>query len=69
MGNRIDIVIYFPIGVSRMCGSALIPGNTYLDKIEREVQIYFIIVESEFSEFLSFDRDSAWVFIADDDSE
>ena len=59
--------IYFSIGDSRSCASAFFPGNDYVDKLEREKQIFFIVEESEFSEFVQFDRDSAWCFLADDD--
>lgn len=39
-----------------------------MDKQEREKEIMFYVEESEFSEFVEFDRASAWCFIADDDS-
>ena len=61
--------IYFSIGDSRSCASAFFPGNDYLDKLEREKAIVFIVEESEFSDFVQFDRDSAWCFLADDDSK
>lgn len=61
--------IYFPAGESRACNTTFIPGNTYVDKREREVGLQFYIVDGPFSEFVVFDRSTAWVFIADDDSK
>ena len=61
--------IYFPAGESRVCNRTFIHGNTYVDKREREVELQFYIVDAPFSEFVEFDRSSAWVFIADDDSK
>lgn len=64
---HLSIPIYFAVGDVRSCGTVFIPGNTYVDKLEREKQIIFVVEESEFSDFVSFKRDSAWCFIADDD--
>ena len=61
--------IYFSVGDSRSCDVAFFPGNDYLDKLEREEEISFDVVDSEFSDFVEFDRDSSWIFIADDDSK
>jgi hypothetical protein len=63
------LFIYFSIGDTRGCASAFFPGNDYLDKLEREKEIFFVVEESEFSEFVQFDRNSAWCFLADDDSK
>lgn len=68
-GLRIYFYIYFSVGDTRRCDIAFFPGNDYLDKLEREVEIYFIVEDSQFSEFIEFERDSAWLFVADDDSK
>lgn len=61
--------IYFSVGDTRSCASVLFPDNSYLDKLEREKEIFFVVEDSEFSEFVEFDRNSAWCFLADDDSK
>ena len=61
--------IHFSVGDVRGCDTAFFPGNTYVDKREREFELQFYIEQSEFSDFVEFERDSAWVFIADDDSK
>ena len=66
---RLYFFIYLLVGDSRSCASALFHGNDYLDKLEREEKIIFFVEESEFAEFVQFDRDSAWIFLADDDSK
>lgn len=66
-GFVIYIRIHFATGVSRSCGTTVIPGNTYVDKLEREVELYFYIEDSEFSDFVEFERASAWLYISDDD--
>jgi hypothetical protein len=58
---------HFSAGDVRVCNRTSIPGNTYIDKLEREVMLKFYIEESPFSAFVEFDRCDAWLFIADDD--
>ena len=64
---KIYFFIYFSVGDARSCASAFFPGNDYLDKLEREKAIVFVVGESEFSEFVGFDRDTAWCYLTDDD--
>ena len=61
--------IYFSVGDARSCASVFFPDNSYLDKVEREKEIFFVVEESEFSEFVEFERNSAWCFLADNDSK
>ena len=62
--------IFFEVGVSRSCGRVFIPGNTYLDKLEREREIIFEVEQnSTNATLIEFNRPYAWVFIADDDSK
>ena len=60
---------YFFVGDYRSCATASIPGNTYVDKQEREQELFFAVEDSEFSEFVTFERSSSWIYVTDDDSK
>ena len=66
--NNIEISITVQPGNFRSCGTLSIPDNLCLDKNE-EYQIAFSVLTPIKNATIIFERDTAWLFIIDDDSK
>ena len=66
--NNIEISITVQPGNFRSCGTLSIPDNLCLDKND-EYQIAFSVLTPIENATIIFERDTAWLFIIDDDSK